>query len=101
MTPKSKPKAYLSPSAFIDLKGLPGNIRRQMISAIDDLENHPRPAISKRLDVEGEGREIRRLRLGKWRIIYLIRADRPIILGIRKRPPYDYDDLQHLIEVIE
>jgi mRNA-degrading endonuclease RelE of RelBE toxin-antitoxin system len=101
MTPKSKPKAYLSPIAFADFKRLPGNVRRQIIEAIDGLEKDLRPSNSKKLTIEGETSEIRRLRLDKWRVIYLIRDDHPIILGIRRRPPYDYDDIQSLIMQVE
>lgn len=58
--PKSKPDALLSQTAWNELKHLPGNTRRQMITAIDSLENNPRPPQSKRLDIEGELREVRR-----------------------------------------
>jgi mRNA interferase RelE/StbE len=98
MTPKSKPKGYLSPQAWAELKKLPGNVRRQMILAIDGLDNQLRPSNSKELRIEGERREIRRLRTGKWRIIYAIIEESPIVLGIRQRPPYDYEDLSELIE---
>ena len=101
MTPKSKPGVELSQTAFIDLKRLQGNVRRQMIIAINALELDPRPFNSKPLEIEDEEREIRRLRLGKWRIIYVIIGGNPIILGIRKRPPYDYDDLNRLVEEVD
>ena len=101
MSPKSKPKASLSSDAFEDFKRLPGNIRRLLISAIDDLETNPRPHTSKKLIIAEETREIRRLRIDKWRINYLVEANRPIIIGIRHRPPYDYSDLQRLINNIE
>ena len=96
--PKSKPHAAISPDALADLKRLPGNIRRRMIVAMDALEGNPRPARSKQLAVEGESREIRRLRLDKWRVVYLVLEEQPIILAIRKRPPYNYEDLKDLIE---
>jgi mRNA-degrading endonuclease RelE of RelBE toxin-antitoxin system len=96
--PKSKPRAYLSPEALADLKRVPGNLRRRMIITIDALEENPRPARSKRLEIEGESREIRRLRLDKWRVIYLVLEEQTFILAIRKRPPYDYDDVKNLIE---
>jgi mRNA interferase RelE/StbE len=96
--PKSKLQAFLSPDAQADLKRLPGNVRRRMIVAIDALEETPRPARSKQLAIEGESREIRRLRLDKWRVVYLVLEERPVILAIRKRPPYNYEDLKDLIE---
>jgi mRNA-degrading endonuclease RelE of RelBE toxin-antitoxin system len=101
MTPKSKPKAILTPTALEDFKRLPGNVRRQMIIAIDGLEINQRPYNSKKLEIEGDAREIRRLRLGKWRIIYLILEGHTVVLGIRRRPPYDYDDIQRLILSVE
>ena len=95
---KSKPRATVSPDAQVDLKRLPGNIRRRMIVAIDALEVNPRPARSRQLTIEEDSREIRRLRLDKWRVIYLVLEEQPIILAIRKRPPYNYEDLKYLIE---
>jgi len=40
--------------------------------------------------------EVRRIRLENWRIIYAINENwREIaVLTIKKRPPYDYDDLE-------
>lgn len=101
MNPKRRPTARLTEIAYTDLKKLPGNIRHQMIVAIDNLENKPRPHNSKRLTIQGEPREIRRLRLDKWRIIYLIVDNTPVIVGIRKRPPYDYSDLDLLIREVD
>ncbi len=98
MTPKSKPKSKLTQNAYNDLKKLPGNIRRQMIVAINDLERNPRPSYSKQLILEDEEREIRRLRISRWRIVYLLLEDGPVILGIRQRPPYDYSDVEMLVE---
>ena len=96
--PKSKPRAVVSPDAQADLRRLPGNIRRRMIVEIDNLERDPRPARSKQLSIDGEKREIRRLRLDKWRVIYLVLEEQPVIFAIRKRPPYNYEDLKDLIE---
>lgn len=45
-------------------------------------------------------RELRRLRIEKWRIIYAI--DKMIfVLGVKKRPPYNYDDLNELLEEMD
>jgi mRNA-degrading endonuclease RelE of RelBE toxin-antitoxin system len=101
MTPKSKPKVLLTERALEDLRRLPGNVRRQMIVHIDGLEKDIRPSNSKPLVVEGESKEIRRLRSGKWRILYLVLNEQPIIIGIRHRPPYDYEDIQRLLEDID
>jgi hypothetical protein len=47
-----------------------------------------------------EAIELRRIRLRKWRIIYAIHdAERWIwVLGVRRRPPYDYQDLPVFVE---
>ena len=101
MTPRNKPAVYLLSLAYDDLKRLPGNVRRQMIVAIDGLEINSRPPKSKILEIKDETREIRRLRLGKWRIIYAVIDEQPIILGVRRRPPYDYQDIQRLLEDVD
>lgn len=72
-----------------------------MIIAVDGLEVNLRPTNSKQLDIENDPREVRRLRLGKWRILYIISGETPIIFGFRQRPPYDYKDLQELIKEID
>jgi len=43
--------------------------------------------------------EIRRIRLENWRIIYAFNEEVNWVwvLGIRQRPPYDYEDLPELI----
>jgi mRNA-degrading endonuclease RelE of RelBE toxin-antitoxin system len=87
----------LSRTAWDDLKRLPGNVRRQVIKAIDGLEQNARPTESKELALVDDQREVRRLRLGHWRIIYLIVDEQPLILALRRRPPYDYSDLRLLL----
>jgi mRNA-degrading endonuclease RelE of RelBE toxin-antitoxin system len=91
----------LSPMAWDDLKHLSGNVRRQMIKAVDALEQDARPAESKQLSLADDQHELRRLRLGHWRIVYLIVDEQPLVLAIRRRPPYDYTDLASLIEETE
>ena len=87
----------LSPSAWDELRHLPGNVRRQIIAAVDGLEQDARPPASRALNLLDEKREVRRLRLGYWRIIYLIIEEQPLVLAIRRRPPYDYADLVSMI----
>jgi mRNA-degrading endonuclease RelE of RelBE toxin-antitoxin system len=91
----------LRPSAWEDLKELRGNLRRQIIKAIDSLEQDLRPSESRQLTIADDQREVQRLRLGHWRILYLILDDQPLILAIRRRPLYDYADLTSLVEDIE
>ena len=98
MTPKSKPQVELGQIARDDLRRLRGADQRRIIHAIDALENEPRSASSKRLKDISDQVEVRRLRLDPWRIIYLITDEQPLVLAIRRRPPYDYTDIDRLIE---
>jgi mRNA-degrading endonuclease RelE of RelBE toxin-antitoxin system len=83
--PKSKPKIALSAAAHDELKRLPGNVLRQMVLAIDSLAQDLRPENSKQLIIENDEREVRRLRVAGWRIIYLVLEEEPLILAIRRR----------------
>ncbi|MBW4497186.1 MAG: hypothetical protein KME26_29845 [Oscillatoria princeps RMCB-10] len=45
-----------------------------------------------------------RIRIDSWRVIYVVEEDIQLVtvLAVRKRPPYQYDDLVELIsQVIE
>ncbi len=44
--------------------------------------------------------ELRRIKLEKWRIIYAVNdvEEWVWVWGVRKRPPYDYDDLADFAE---
>jgi hypothetical protein len=68
-----------------------------------DLARDPRPAHSKSLDWPPERFEPRRLKIGNWRIVYAVDDDARWVwmLGVRKRPPYDYGDLADLFRRIE
>ncbi len=45
---------------------------------------------------------MRRVRLASWRVVYLADDERTVVtvLAIRKRPPYQYDDLEQLVKDI-
>jgi mRNA interferase RelE/StbE len=64
------------------------------------LAENPRPAKSKALNLPDLPVEVRRLRLERWRIIYAITVadDAVDVLAVRKRPPYDYGDLENLLK---
>ena len=91
---------YVTPDALHDMKDLPGKVRQRVRRAVSDLASEPRPSPSKPLDVEGVSWEPRRLRIDRWRIIYVISEAEKIVdvLAIRKRPPYDYGDLDSLLK---
>lgn len=81
---------------------LPGHVRQQVRRVMEDLRTRPRPANSNELNTDDlslpPGIEIRRIRLDRWRIIYAIHdAEKWVwVLGLYRRPPYDYQDLAEL-----
>jgi mRNA-degrading endonuclease RelE of RelBE toxin-antitoxin system len=82
---------------------LPGHIRQRVKRLLVELEQQPKPSRSQSLNIAGldapPGVEIRRIRLEQWRIIYAYNEEDMWIwvLGIRQRPPYDYEDLPEMI----
>jgi mRNA interferase RelE/StbE len=90
---------YVIPDAWKEIKNLPGHMRQRVRRAVDALAENPRPAKSKQLDVPNLEPELHRLRLDRWRIVYAITEEHHFVdvLAVRKRPPYDYDDLEDLI----
>ncbi len=79
---------------------MPGNMRQRIRRQIEELSDNPRPSNSKQLQTVVTEPESWRLRIDRWRIIYLIsESDQAVdILAIRKRPPYDYKDLSQMLE---
>ena len=101
-----KYKVYVLPQAWREIKQLPGNMRQRIKRAIDGLGNDPRPPRSIKLDTSGLPAidvELRRLRIERWRIVYAITETELYVdvLAVRKRPPYDYGDLERLLEELE
>lgn len=94
---------YINSEAFDNIKELPGNIRQRIRRSIKELGENPCPSGSKMLDLPEFEVSVWRLRVDNWRIIYTIDELEKIIdvLAIRKRPPYDYGDLQQLLESLE
>ncbi|MDQ2997891.1 MAG: type II toxin-antitoxin system RelE/ParE family toxin [Chloroflexota bacterium] len=113
---------YITPTAWDEVQELPGHMRQRVRRAIAALADEPRPTASKVLarpiqheadDDQDTARnvdkqpldlihELRRIRLDRWRIVYAItEADQAIdVLTVRKRPPYDYGDLERLLSEI-
>jgi len=96
----SRYKVYVTPAAWNEIKDLPGQVRQRVRKAVGALAANARPAKSKALDVPGVRSEVRRLRLERWRIVYAVtEAEKTVdVLAVRKRPPYDYGDLESLIK---
>jgi mRNA interferase RelE/StbE len=96
----------IEPAAHAQREQLPGHIRQRVKRAIDALAENPRPHNSQTLDTTGldvpEDVEIRRIRMDKWRIVYAINDTEKWlwVWGVRRRPPYNYEDLAELAESI-
>ncbi|MHC4176362.1 MAG: type II toxin-antitoxin system RelE family toxin [Planctomycetota bacterium] len=91
---------YVIPRAWKGIRDLPGNVRQRVKGAIDTFADNPCPPESKKLDTPELECDVYRLRLDKWRIVYAVAEAEKVVdvLGVRKRPPYDYGDLGQLLE---
>jgi mRNA interferase RelE/StbE len=91
---------YVTPDALGEIRRLPGHMRQRVRRAISDLGDDARPPASSALSVTSEPWELRRVRLDRWRILYGVVENEGIVdvLAVRRRPPYDYGDLQRLVE---
>jgi mRNA interferase RelE/StbE len=93
---------FVAPDVHDQRRELPGIVRQRVQEAIEELSTSPRPATSTALDVSGidtpQGVEVRRIRLERWRIVYAVNEAEQwvVVLALRRRPPYDYDDLRDL-----
>ena len=93
-------QVYLPPRTVKEIDGLPGNIRQRVRRAVIGLRDDPQPRDGKRLAYDvGPGRELWRLRLDTWRVVYLLdrECERIYVLAVRRRPPYQYEDLDELL----
>jgi len=98
-------QVQISERAEKEIRRLPGNFRQRVIRLLHNLEHIPQPVDSIPLDLTDSSiilaadMELRRIRMEVWRILYLIEHDIHLItiLTIRKRPPYQYEDLADLL----
>lgn len=96
-------RLWVEPVVLKEIARLPGHIRARIRRALAELPDAPRPGNSRALDVPDDialsGVEARRLRIENWRILYTIDDEWDIItiIALRKRPPYNYDDLHDLL----
>jgi mRNA interferase RelE/StbE len=90
---------YVTPRALAEIRELPGHVRQRARRAIDGLASEPRSARSKSLSLADDASELRRIRQDRWRIVYLLSdTDRVIdVVAVRRRPPYDYGDIEELL----
>ena len=95
---------FIEPEVHAAREKLPGHIRQRIRRAIETFAQNPRPPGSRVLDTStldlAPELEIRRLRLESWRLVYAIHtADSWVwVLGLQRRPPYDYADLPELAQ---
>jgi mRNA interferase RelE/StbE len=100
-----KYSVYITPDALSEIRNLPGNFKQRVKRAISALGGDPAPSDSKQLNLSvidpsiALERVVRRIRMGRWRVVYsIIESENVIdILAVRKRPPYDYGDLGKLL----
>ncbi len=99
----SRYTVYLTPRAIADIKELPGNIKHRVKRAVGALADNARPSSSKALKTAEAEYELRRIRLERWRIVYSVVESELIIdiLTVRKRPPYNYEDLENLLRELK
>ena len=90
-----------------EIRILPGHVRQPIFREIQALEKEARPYSSKGLKSTKNfkiprGVELRRIRVDRWRVVYVIEPDLSLVtvLAIRKRPPYQYDDLEELLKEV-
>ena len=96
-------KVYVTPQALEEIKNLPGNVRQRLRKIIRELATQPKPDQARLLQYPLENRQLYRIRMDNWRIVYSIIDSEQIIdvLAIRRRPPYDYGDLTALLENLD
>lgn len=96
-------RLWVEPAVIDEIAALPGNMRQRVRRAVRDLPQDPRPGQSRELEIPEDlafkGLEAWRLRMEHWRVIYVIDHDLDLIsvLAVRRRPPYNYDDLHELL----
>ena len=96
----SRYTVYATPRALQEAKDLPGHVRQRVKRAVRALADDPRPSNSKGLEWSDPEHELRRLKLDRWRVVYAITdVDGAVdVLAVRRRPPYDYGDLEILLK---
>ncbi len=99
----SRYTVYLTPRAIADIKDLPGNIKQRVKREVSALAKNARPPNRKALKTAESNRDLRWIRLERWRIVYSITESEQVIdvLTVRKRPPYNYGDLENLLKELQ
>jgi len=100
-------RVEISNVARREIRNLPGNARPLIFHALQSLEKDPHPYSSKGMrSIKGykmpKGLELRRLRINRWRMVYVVEPALSLVtvLAIRKRPLYQYEDLEELLKEV-
>lgn len=88
-----------------EIRLLPGNMRQRVVRTLRMLESNPRPMNSIALDLANTSIQLTtvqtlcRISMIPWRIVYFVEDDIQLVtvLTVRKRPPYQYNDLEMLL----
>ena len=88
-----------------EIRSAPGHLRSRILEVLHLLEQNFNPPGSRQLDLSKtdlpamQDLSLGRARLDTWRIIYAVdtKESTVFVLGVRRRPPYQYEDLQQLI----
>jgi mRNA interferase RelE/StbE len=96
-------RVYVTPDALAEIRNLPGHVRQRVKRAIRELADKPLPKGSRELDLPDFENNLCWLRLDNWRVIYAVTESENTVdvLAVRKRPPYDYGDLQDLLKSLD
>ncbi len=92
-------RVYVFPPAWKEMKELPGYVRHRIRKTVEALAEDPRPSKSKELTVPETQKEVRRLSLENWRVLYAVNEEDRLlnVFAVRRRPPYRYEDLAELV----
>ena len=71
---------YFKPSADRQLRKLPRDVQRRIVAAVEALADKPRPPGVVKIT---EDDNLRRIRVGDYRIVYEIHDDRLVVLVLR------------------
>jgi mRNA interferase RelE/StbE len=91
---------WIDPAALRELRLVPGHMRQRIRVAVAALADDPRPDNARQLGLSQPAAEAWRLRIDRWRVVYTIEEDSRWVgvWAIRRRPPYNYEDLDDLID---
>jgi mRNA interferase RelE/StbE len=93
-------RVWIRDEAKAEVQRLPGNMRQRVRKLIQSLSQEPRPPATRQLRLpEDVELEVRRARMDRYRLIYVVDDDTKEVgvLAVRKRPPYDYGDLSRIL----